>query len=78
MDHDHYSDAYIGSILTEVKTVAIIGASANEARPSYFVMKYLLNKGFEVTPVNPGQAGKEILGQMTCASLAELPGPVAP
>ncbi|MAZ15649.1 MAG: CoA-binding protein [Ahrensia sp.] len=76
MDHDHYSDAYIGSILTEVKTVAIIGASANEARPSYFVMKYLLNKGFEVTPVNPGQAGKEILGQMTCASLAELPGPV--
>ena len=76
MNHDHYSDAYIGSILNDVKSIAIVGASANEARPSYFVMKYLLNKGFEVTPVNPGQAGKEILGRMTCASLADLPGPV--
>lgn len=76
MNHDHYSDAYIGSILNDVKSIAIVGASANEARPSYFVMKYLLNKGFEVTPVNPGQAGKEILGRMTYASLADLPGPV--
>jgi len=76
MDHDHYPDAYIRSILNEVKSIAIIGASANEARPSYFVMKYLLGKGFEVTPINPGQAGREILGRMTYASLADLPEPV--
>jgi len=76
MNHDDYSDAYILSILNDVKSIAIVGASANEARPSYFVMKYLLNKGFQVTPVNPGQAGKEILGQMTYVSLADLPGPV--
>lgn len=76
MDHDHYPDAYIRAILNDVKTIAIVGASANEARPSYFVLKYLLNKGFKVTPINPGQAGKEILGQMTYASLADLPGPV--
>ena len=76
MNHDHYSDAYIRSILNDVKSIAIVGASANEARPSFFVLKYLLNKGFQVSPVNPGQAGKEILGQMVYASLADLPGPV--
>jgi len=76
MDHDHYSDDYIRSILHAVKSVAIVGASANAARPSYFVMKYLLGKGFDVMPINPGHAGKEMLGKMTCASLADLPGPV--
>ncbi|KZM47511.1 CoA-binding protein [Labrenzia sp. OB1] len=74
MNHDTYSDAYIKSILDEVKTVAMVGASANAVRPSYFVLKYLLSKGYEVWPVNPGQAGKEILGQMVYASLDDLPG----
>ena len=76
MDHDHYSDDYIRSILDAVKSVAIVGASANAARPSFFVMKYLLGKGFDVMPINPGHAGKEILGKTTYASLADLPGPV--
>jgi len=74
MNHDTYSDAYIRDILDEVKTVAMIGASANNVRPSYFVLKYLLSKGYEVWPVNPGQAGKEILEQTVCASLEDLPG----
>lgn len=73
MDHDDYADAYIRSILDEVKTVAIVGASANEARPSYFVLRYLVQKGYEVYPVNPGQAGKEIGGRLTYASLKEVP-----
>jgi predicted CoA-binding protein len=75
MNHDSYSDDYIRSILTAVKTVAVVGASANDVRPSYFVMKYMLDKGFEVFPINPGHAGKEILGRMTYASLADLPEP---
>ncbi|POF28900.1 CoA-binding protein [Roseibium marinum] len=74
MNHDSYSNTYIKSILDEVKTVAMVGASANNVRPSYFVLKYLLSKGYEVWPVNPGQAGKEILGQTVYASLDDLPG----
>lgn len=73
MNHDAYSDAYIGGILDEVKTVALVGASANNVRPSYFVLKYLLSKGYTVWPINPGQAGKEILGQTVYASLDDLP-----
>lgn len=74
MNHDTYSDKYIKTILDEVKTVAMVGASANTVRPSYFVLKYLLAKGYEVWPINPGQAGKEILGQTVYASLQDLPG----
>lgn len=74
MNHDTYSDTYIKGILDEVKTVAMVGASANNVRPSYFVLKYLLSKGYEVWPINPGQAGKEILGQTVYASLDDLPG----
>ena len=73
MNHDSYSDIYIKGILDEVKTVAMIGASANNVRPSYFVLKYLLSKGYEVWPINPGQAGKEILGRTVYASLDDLP-----
>jgi predicted CoA-binding protein len=74
MNHDTYDNAYIGGILNSVKTIAMVGASANDVRPSYFVLKYLLAKGFSVFPINPGQAGKEILGRMTYASLADVPG----
>ncbi|TIU21459.1 MAG: CoA-binding protein, partial [Mesorhizobium sp.] len=64
MNHDAYDNAYITGILNSVKTIAMVGASANDVRPSYFVLKYLLGKGFSVFPINPGQAGKEILGRM--------------
>jgi len=73
VNHDAYDNAYIGGILNSVKTIAMVGASANDVRPSYFVLKYLLGKGFSVFPVNPGQAGKEILGRMTYARLADVP-----
>lgn len=72
MNHDTYSNAYIEDILNSVKTIAIVGASANDVRPSYFVTKYLLSKGFKVIPVNPGHAGKEILGQLVYARLADI------
>jgi uncharacterized protein len=71
-----YPDALIARILRSVKTIAMVGASANEVRPSYFAMKYLLDKGFKIIPVNPGQAGKEILGQKVYARVADLPPPV--
>ncbi|RUM98093.1 CoA-binding protein [Pseudaminobacter arsenicus] len=76
MNHDTYDDAYISGILNSVRTVAIVGASANDIRPSFFVAKYLIDKGYEVYPVNPGQAGKEILGRMTYGSLADIPVPI--
>ncbi|KAB2911211.1 MAG: CoA-binding protein [Hyphomicrobiaceae bacterium] len=76
MNHDSYTDAYIAGILAEFRTIAMIGASANTNRPSYFAMKYLLGKGYRVVPINPGLAGQEILGQRVCASLAEVPGQV--
>lgn len=76
MNHDAYDNAYIAGILDSVKTIAMVGASANDVRPSYFVLKYLLGKGFSVFPINPGQAGKEILGRMTYARLADVPEPI--
>lgn len=73
MNHDHYDDAYIKEILDEVKSVAVVGASANQVRPSYFVVKYLISKGYDVIPVNPGQAGKEIAGALAYASMQDIP-----
>jgi predicted CoA-binding protein len=71
-----YPDALIKSILRSVKTIAMVGASANDIRPSYFAMMYLLNKGYKVIPVNPGAVGKEILGQKVYASLKDVPAPI--
>ncbi|MEN9896091.1 MAG: hypothetical protein RIR97_1943 [Pseudomonadota bacterium] len=76
MTHDHYPDELIRSILTSVKTIALVGASPNAARPSHGVMAYLLRSGYRVIPVNPGQAGKEILGQRVYATLGDIPEPV--
>lgn len=71
-----YADDAIRRILTSVGTIAMVGASPKDSRPSYFVMKYLLAKGFGVIPVNPGQAGRTILGQPCYADLKSIPGPV--
>jgi predicted CoA-binding protein len=76
MNHDVYSDAYIRDILVTHSTIAMVGASPNTSRPSYFAMKYLKAKGFRVIPVNPGQAGQEILGEKVHASLADIEEPV--
>jgi predicted CoA-binding protein len=71
-----YPDSFIKSILRGVKTIAMVGASGNSIRPSYFAMMYLLNKGYKIVPVNPGMAGKEILGQTVYAALKDVPAPV--
>jgi O-acetylhomoserine (thiol)-lyase len=71
-----YSDAKIRSILQRVKTIAMVGASSNWNRPSYFVMKYLQGKGYRVIPVNPGIAGQTLLGEKVYASLIDIPEPV--
>lgn len=76
MNHDHYDDAYLADILASVRTIAMVGASPNPNRPSYFVMKYLQGKGYRIIPVNPGVAGQEILGERVYASLREIPEPV--
>ena len=78
VNHDHYSDAFLREILDETRFIAMVGASANWKRPSNFVMKYLLGKGYEVHPVNPKAAsdGVLIVGRSAYPSLAETPAPI--
>ncbi len=76
MNHDSYDDGYIRGILNTVKTIAMVGVSAKESRPSYFAFKYLLERGYRMIPVNPGLAGKELLGRKVFARLADVPEPV--
>ncbi|MBL6598249.1 MAG: O-acetylhomoserine aminocarboxypropyltransferase [Alphaproteobacteria bacterium] len=73
VDHDAYPDSYIKTILADVRTIAMVGASPNWNRPSNFAMKYLQAKGYKVYPVNPGVPGTTILGELVYASLEELP-----
>ena len=68
-----YDDAYIRDILRRVRTIAMVGASANEMRPSYFAMLYLQKKGYRIFPVNPRYAGREILGEKVWPDLRALP-----
>jgi len=74
--YPQYPDALIARLLRSVKTIAMVGASPNEVRPSFFAMKYLTEKGFKVIPVNPTAVGKEILGQKVYAAVSDLPAPV--
>ncbi|MCX7324480.1 MAG: CoA-binding protein [Hyphomicrobiales bacterium] len=76
MNHDAYDDAYIRDILKSVKRIALVGASSNESRPSFIVIKYLLERGYEIIPVNPGLAGQTLLGQTVYGSLKDIPGPL--
>jgi predicted CoA-binding protein len=76
MNHDHYSDGYIRGILNTVRTIAMVGVSANTSRPSYFAFKYLHERGYRMLAVNPGLAGRELLGRRVFANLAGIPEPV--
>jgi predicted CoA-binding protein len=76
MNHDSYPDSYIRGILNTVKTIAMVGLSPKDNRPSYFAFKYLQERGYRMIPVNPGQAGQNILGQKVYATLSEIPEPV--
>ena len=69
-------DAQIRAILARVRTIAVVGASANWNRPSTFVMRYMQGKGYRTIPVNPGLAGQTLLGETVYASLRDIPGPV--
>src|SRR5712691_5942641 len=77
LDPIPYSDAQIRAILERVRTIAMVGASSNWNRPSYFVMKYLQGKGYRVIPVNPGIAGKLLLGETVYPSLRDIPESIA-
>jgi predicted CoA-binding protein len=70
------SDAELAALLREVRTIAVVGASPKPERPVFGVMERLLAKGYSVVPVNPGQAGGEILGQKVYATLADVPPPI--
>ena len=68
-----YTDAALREILSNIRTMAMVGASGDWKRPSSFAMKYLQRRGYRVIPVNPGRAGTEILGEMVYANLADIP-----
>jgi predicted CoA-binding protein len=76
MEPLHYPDGLIRRILRDTDTIAMVGASTNWNRPSYFAMKYLQEKGYRVIPVNPGSAGEGLLGETVVASLSEIDVPV--
>lgn len=73
MNHDSYCEDYIRGILLASHSIAVVGASANTVRPSYFVVKYLLDKEYRIFPVNPGIAGQELLGRTVYATLKDIP-----
>jgi len=74
--HNNYSDSFIKKVLEDAKSIAIVGASPNKERDSYKVMKYLLEKGYEVFPVNPKESGNIILGQYCFDDLESINKPV--
>ena len=76
MNHDQYDDSYIRGILNTVKTIAMVGASAKDNRPSYFAFKYLMERGYNMIPINPGLSGKDLLGRKIYGRLSEVPEPI--
>jgi predicted CoA-binding protein len=76
MNHDAYDDSYIRGILTSVKSIAMVGASPVNVRPSYFAFKYLAERGYDMIPINPGQVGKSLVGKPFVASLKDIGRPV--
>jgi predicted CoA-binding protein len=76
LSHETYDDAHIRRILDSVKTVAVVGASHGDDRPSMFVVKYLTERGYRVFPINPGRAGKLVAGNTAYARLKDVPEPI--
>lgn len=73
MDTPTYPHDHIRAILESVRTIAAVGVSLNEVRPSYYVARYLKLKGYKIIPVNPAVAGKQAFGETMIGSLAEIP-----
>ena len=76
MNHETYSDDLIRSILKSAKRIALVGASDNPSRPSYFVFKYLSERNYDVIPVNPARVGQNLLGKPFISSISEIEGPI--
>ena len=70
------SDIFLKDILTATKTIAMVGLSMNETRPSYFVGRYLHTRGYKIIPVNAGHGGKNFFGQLVRSSIDEINEPV--
>ena len=70
------SDIFLRDILTATKTIAMVGLSMNETRPSYFVGRYLHTRGYKIIPVNAGHGGKHFFGQLVRSSIFEINEPV--
>ena len=73
MSQSSYSDDFLRQVLRRTRVVACVGVSMNPVRPSYFVARYLCLRGIRVIPVNPGHAGKELLGEVVMPNLAAIP-----
>jgi predicted CoA-binding protein len=76
LSHENYDDAHIRRILDSVKTVAVVGASHGDDKPSMFVVKYLSDRGYRVFPINPGRAGKLVAGNTVYGRLKDVPEPI--
>ncbi|WP_296432939.1 CoA-binding protein [Yoonia sp.] len=68
-----YSDDHLRKILKRTRTVAVVGVSANQIRPSFYVARYLKLKGFRVIPINPGLAGQTLLGETVYGDVSQVP-----
>ena len=73
---DDYPKAYLQQILSQVKTIALVGASAKPERDSYLTMQALLQAGYTVIPVNPFETGNRILGQFCYSTLTDIQQPI--
>lgn len=73
MDTPTYSHRHLRDILTRTRTIAVVGVSLNEVRPSYYVARYLRLKRYNVIPVNPRYAGQEAFGETVFGGLADIP-----
>lgn len=78
MNSQNYTDPHLRDILQRSKTIAMVGVSMKEIRPSYFVARYLHQKGYRIVPINPGQAGNTLFGREIYASLSDIPERVGP
>ena len=78
LDLPDYSHAHLRGILRRTRTIAAVGVSLNDVRPSSFVARYLKMKGYRVIPVNPAYAAGEAFGEQAYGSLGQIPDEVGP
>jgi predicted CoA-binding protein len=72
----NYTDDFLRRVLEEAQVIAMVGASTNPVRASYFVASYLTARGRRVIPINPSQAGEMLFGEVVLSDLSEIEDPV--